>query len=151
MTTQTLQFTINGVNREVETETGRTLLDLLRDQLKLTGTKQGCDNRSECGTCTVIIDGLAVKSCVTPAASAANRSIETIEGLDGGNGLHPLQEAFVEKGAVQCGFCTPGMIMELEALLRSNPTPSLDDIKGRVIRAYKTIALCRFMALTIWS
>jgi len=131
MTTQTLQFTINGVNREVETETGRTLLDLLRDQLKLTGTKQGCDNRSECGTCTVIIDGSAVKSCVTPAVSAANRSIETIEGLGGGNGLHPLQEAFVEKGAVQCGFCTPGMIMELEALLRSNPTPSLDDIKGR--------------------
>ncbi|MFZ5809394.1 MAG: molybdopterin-dependent oxidoreductase [Chloroflexota bacterium] len=104
------------------------LLDVLRDELGLTGTKQGCDHEGECGACTVLVDGLPVRSCLLPVVGVEGRRVETIEGLSSGAKLHPLQQAFIEAGAVQCGFCTPGMILSAKALLDHNPRPNREQI-----------------------
>jgi len=122
-----IRFTVNGrkVNREVTADS--RLLDLLRDDLHLTGTKEGC-GEGECGACTVLIDGKAVNSCLVLAPQADGKDILTVEGLAKGDELHPIQRAFVEKGAVQCGFCTPGFIMSTYALLKENPNPSNEEI-----------------------
>jgi len=118
-----MTLTINGKERTVDYEPEMMLLDVLREVLNLTGTKHGCDN-STCGTCTVVMDGKAIKSCNTPAAKAAGTSILTVEGLAKGTDLHPIQKAISESGAVQCGFCTPGIVMELYGLLETNPDAS---------------------------
>ena len=102
-----IELTVNGRKAEAEVEQHMTLAEFLREELDLTGTKVGC-NRGECGSCTVIMDGMAVYSCTTLAVEAAGRDVITIEGLPEGGGLHPLQEAFIENDALQCGYCTPG-------------------------------------------
>lgn len=123
-----MKITINHLSYDIEPIPGETLADLLRKRLYLTGTKIGCEE-AECGSCTVLVDDVAVLSCVYPAKRAAGKTVLTIEGLSSGEGLHPLQQAFIDHGAVQCGFCTPGLIMTAYALLRSNPDPSEDDIR----------------------
>lgn len=123
-----LHITINGEKMELEVDPKITLVDLLREKLYLTGTKKGC-GKGECGACTVIMNGKAVNSCLVPVLKAMDAEIETIEGLPKDGKLHPLQETFVDKGAVQCGFCTPGMIMSAKALLDTNDTPSSDEIR----------------------
>jgi carbon-monoxide dehydrogenase small subunit len=125
----TLSFTLNG--RAVSlagTPAGESLLDLLRMRLGLMGVKEGC-GVGECGACTVLLDGRAVNACLTPAWKAAGRTVTTIEGLAQDGRPHPLQEAFVGAGAVQCGFCTPGMILSAASLLEQNPDPSDEEIK----------------------
>ncbi len=136
MTTE-IGLHVNGRAYRVEVKPKTTLLQVLRDQLRLTGTKNGC-GQGHCGACTVIVEGQAVRSCVYLAHRAAGRPVETIEGLVRGDQLHPLQRAFVELGAIQCGFCTPGMIMAAKALLDSNPRPTHQDI----VKALKR-NLCR--------
>jgi carbon-monoxide dehydrogenase small subunit len=121
-------ITVNGTRREVELEPRTLLVDFLRDHLGLTGTKIGCDT-SQCGSCTVHLDGKAVKSCTVLAVQAQGSSVTTIEGLAGNGGLHPVQEAFWEQHGLQCGFCTPGMIMTAAALLAREPDPSDDEIR----------------------
>jgi carbon-monoxide dehydrogenase small subunit len=121
--TERMTLTVNGKERTVDFEPEMMLLDVLRELLNLTGTKHGCDN-STCGTCTVVMDGKTIKSCNTPAAKAAGTSIVTVEGLAKGMELHPIQKAISESGAVQCGFCTPGIVMELYGLLEANPDAS---------------------------
>jgi carbon-monoxide dehydrogenase small subunit len=123
-----LTMKLNGESVTVEVEPFELLVDVLRDKLGLTGTKIGC-SEGECGACTVIMDGRAVLSCLLPAIKAHGREVVTIEGLSSGDQLHPLQRAFIEKGAVQCGYCTPGMIMSAKALLDENPRPSADEIE----------------------
>jgi aerobic-type carbon monoxide dehydrogenase small subunit (CoxS/CutS family) len=118
-----ISFKINGKQRTVEVDPEMMLMDVIRDVLNLTGTKHGCDN-STCGTCTVVMNGKAIKSCNTPVSKAAGAEIMTIEGLASGTNLHPVQKALSESGAVQCGFCTPGIIMELYGLLEANPNAS---------------------------
>jgi len=129
--TYPLTMTVNGGEVTVEIEADELLVDVLRDRLGLIGTKIGC-NEGECGACTVIMDGEPVLSCLTPALRAQGRAITTIEGLGDGKRLHPLQKAFVEHGAVQCGYCTPGFIMSAKALLDRNPHPSRDEIKAAI-------------------
>lgn len=124
-----LQLKVNGQEYQVEAPADITLLELLRENLGLTGTKEGC-GKGECGACTVILDGQAVNSCLVPAAKAEGSEVLTIEGLASPGGqLHPLQEAFISEGAVQCGFCTPGMLMSAKALLDQNPCPTREEIK----------------------
>jgi len=123
-----LQLKVNGEDYTLEVEPQRTLLEVIRNDLGLTGTKLGCGG-GECGACTVMLDGKAVKSCLMLALDAKGKEIWTIEGLIRGEELHPLQRAFVERGAIQCGFCTPGMIMASKALLDENPHPSEQEIK----------------------
>ncbi len=123
-----IELTINGKKRKVETTASTRLLDLLRDDLHLTGTKEGC-GKGECGACTVIMDGELVASCLVLAPQADGAVITTIEGIGGGNDLDPIQEAFIETGAVQCGFCTPGMILAAKKLLEENPHPDEEEIK----------------------
>ncbi len=125
---QQIELRVNGQIYEIEVQPWRTLVDVLRDQLYLTGTKVSC-NEGHCGACTVIIDGEAVNACLMLAMEAQGKEILTIEGLSEGGDLHPIQEAFVTHGAVQCGFCTPGMIMATKAYLERNPAPSDEDIK----------------------
>jgi len=119
---------INGVERLVNITPQATLADVLRGPLDLTGTKIGCD-RGSCSACTVWLDSEPVASCMMLAIDVGDRSVTTIEGLADGDKLHPVQAAFVEHDAVQCGFCTPGMVMSCAALLAENPAPSLDDVK----------------------
>lgn len=119
---------INGVDRQVKLEPRTTLAEELRDELGMTGTKISCD-RGSCSACTVWIDGMPVSSCMTLAIDVAGRKITTIEGLAKGDELHPVQQAFIEHDAMQCGFCTPGMVMSSAALLARNPNPTLDDVK----------------------
>jgi aerobic carbon-monoxide dehydrogenase small subunit len=119
---------INGRAVTAEVEPRLLLVHFLRDVAGLTGTKIGCDT-SQCGSCTVLLDGLAVKSCTCLAAQADGLSVTTIEGLAAGSNLHPLQEAFWEKHGLQCGFCTPGMIFAAHELLRTNPSPSPEEIR----------------------
>jgi len=119
---------INNEEYEVAVEPNQTLLDTLRYQLGLTGTKKGCEV-GDCGACTVIMDGVTVNSCLVLAMQAEGRKITTIEGLETKEGMHPLQTAFVEKGAIQCGFCTSGMILSAKVLLDANPTPTEEEIR----------------------
>lgn len=126
-----ISFTLNGEAVEAFCEPDKMLVDVIRDNFSLTGTKIGC-REGECGACTVILDGEAVNSCLVPAAKVEGREIQTIEGLADGDTLHPVQKAFIDKGAVQCGFCAPGMIMAGKALLDKNKTPSKDEIKEAV-------------------
>jgi len=124
-----IQLNVNGRANEIEIDPWRTLLEVLRDQLNLTGTKQSCAE-GHCGACTVLVDGKAVNACLMLALEADGSDIMTIEGLaEGGGKLHPIQEAFVNYGAVQCGFCTPGMIMATKVVLEENPSPSDEEIK----------------------
>ena len=124
---QKINFTVNGSRRTVEIEGWEKLLDVLRDDLGLTGTKKGCDDLS-CGACTVVIDGAAKKSCSVAAAKADGTDILTIEGLAKGKKLHPIQQALIDAGAVQCGYCTPGIVMELYALYNKNAEATEDEI-----------------------
>jgi aerobic carbon-monoxide dehydrogenase small subunit len=120
---------VNGQDREAEDVwEGESLLYVLRERLGLPGSKNACE-QGECGSCTVLLDGETVCACLVAAAQADGRDIRTIEGLSGGDHLHPIQEAFVETGAVQCGFCTPGLLIQVEDLLRHNPDPSDPDIR----------------------
>ena len=119
---------INGEEFDLTLKPARTLLELLRDDLDLTGTKEGCDG-GECGACTVLIDDEPRLACLTLAATLDGKKVLTIEGLAKNGSLHPLQRAFLDKGAVQCGYCTPGVILSAKALLDKNPAPTEDDIK----------------------
>ena len=123
----TTQFQVNGASRRVTTEARRTLLDILREDLGLTGTKFGC-GEGDCRACTVLLDGRTVRSCQASADELEGKKVETIEGLAVGGRLHPVQEAFVAEGAMQCGYCVPGMIMSTVGLLRRNPTPTKTEI-----------------------
>ena len=133
----TIRVVVNGTRRRVEVEDRWTLAELLRDHLGLTGTKLGCE-RGECGACTVLLDGKPVYSCSNLAVWADGRSVQTVEGLAGGGRLDPLQQAFVEHDAPQCGFCTSGQLMSARALLDANPHPTADEV-----RAAMTGNLCR--------
>jgi carbon-monoxide dehydrogenase small subunit len=124
-----ISFILNGSEVRVAVEGHQRLIDILRGPLGQTGTKEGC-GEGECGSCTVIINGRAVNSCLYPAPEAEGKTVTTIEGLQGTkNELSVIQKSFVEEGAIQCGFCTPGMIMSAKALLDSNPAPSEEDIR----------------------
>lgn len=131
------ELQINGEEYEVATEVNRTLLDVLRDDLQLTGSKKGCDS-GDCGACTVLIDNEPVCACLVLPPDAVGHEITTIEGLADGTKLDPIQDAFVEHGAVQCGFCTPGMILAAKHLIENNPNPS-----DREIRVAIAGNLCR--------
>jgi aerobic carbon-monoxide dehydrogenase small subunit len=123
-----IKFTLNGKSCEVVVKPWRTLLEMIREDLHLTGTKEGC-GEGECGSCTVIMGGKTVNSCLVPAMEADNQEIITIEGLADGENLHPIQKAFVNKSGMQCGFCTPGMIMSAKVLLEKTPSPSEEEIR----------------------
>ncbi len=123
-----IRLVVNGKSYKISIPPWRTLLEVIREDLKLTGTKEGC-GLGECGACTVIMDGRTVNSCLVLAAEADGKQITTIEGLADGDKLHPIQQAFVDHGGLQCGFCTPGMIMSAKALLDEKPTPTEDEIK----------------------
>jgi aerobic carbon-monoxide dehydrogenase small subunit len=124
---ETMTFTVNGQARTLTTDTGRTLLEVLREDLKLTGTKFGC-GEAQCGACSVLVDGRRVFSCSTPLQAVANKAVTTIEGLASGEKLHPVQQAFLDEGAYQCGYCTPGMIIAAVALLKAKPKPTEEEI-----------------------
>jgi carbon-monoxide dehydrogenase small subunit len=123
-----IKFVLNGELTHVEISPDETLIDVLRNRLKITGVKKGC-GEGECGSCTVLLNGQPVDSCLMPAVKAANKEVLTIEGLAKGEDLHPIQKAFLEAGAVQCGFCTPGMVLSAKALLDQCPNPSEEMIR----------------------
>jgi aerobic-type carbon monoxide dehydrogenase small subunit (CoxS/CutS family) len=123
-----LKLQINGEETEVEAKEAMLLLDVLREGLGLTGTKRGCET-SHCGACTILLNGMAVHSCVVLAARCEDKEITTVEGLSEGGELNRLQRLFLKHGALQCGYCTPGMLMAATALLRRNPRPSLEETK----------------------
>jgi carbon-monoxide dehydrogenase small subunit len=123
-----INLTVNGESFELAVEPNRTLADALREDLNFTGAKKGC-GIGDCGACTVLMDGLPVFSCLVLAIEADGHDIMTIEGVADGAELHPIQKAFIEHGAIQCGFCTPGMILNAYALLKANPDPNEDDIR----------------------
>ena len=120
---------VNGCSRQFVVEPDRVLLDLLREDLRLTGAKQSCDRKGQCGACTVIVNGKALRSCLQKAATLDGAEVITIEGLGTPENPHLIQEAYALSGAIQCGFCTPGMIMATKALLDRNPDPTVDEIK----------------------
>ena len=124
-------LTVNGKSVEREIDSRMTLAEFLREALDLTGTKVGC-NRGECGSCTVLLDGMAVYSCTTLAVEAAGREVRTIESLGSGTELHPLQRAFIEHDAFQCGYCTPGMLLSLTALLECNREPTAEEVRTAI-------------------
>lgn len=132
-----IEFTINGKKRKLSVKPNVLLINIIRNDLYLTGSKYGC-GIGECGTCTVLLDSEPVLSCLTLAVTVDGKEITTIEGLARGDELHPLQKAFLKNGAVQCGFCTPGMILTATALLKENPNPTEDEI-----REYMRGNLCR--------
>lgn len=132
-----ITLTVNGEPRTVTTDPQRLLLDVLREDLRLTGTKYGC-GEGQCGACTVLIDGQRAHACQTTIAQAANHAVTTIEGLASGDRLHPVQEAFLAEGAIQCGYCTPGMVLSTVALLDRNPQPTDADVA-----AWMSGNLCR--------
>lgn len=123
-----IHFSVNGEPREIEVEPSRTLLDVLRNELGLTGAKSGCE-AGDCGSCTVLIDGKPFNSCLVLIPKVEGKEITTIEGLAEGDKLHPIQKSFLDHGAVQCGFCTPGMVLSAKALLDQNPNLSEEEIK----------------------
>lgn len=125
---QPIRLTINGASQELLVEPYCSLLDMLRDELQLTGTKKGCDE-GDCGACTVLLNGKTVTSCMVLAMDARDTTVTTVEGLRQNNTLHPVQAAFVEHGGVQCGFCTPGLIMSSVGLLLENPAPTEEDVR----------------------
>jgi carbon-monoxide dehydrogenase small subunit len=125
---QVIVLNVNKIDYEVMVNPQDLLINVLRRNLGFTGTKKGC-GQGDCGTCTVLIDGKRVLACITLAMACQGKKIETIEGLDDSGKLDPIQQAFLDKGAVQCGFCTPGMVMAAKALLDENPDPSMDEIK----------------------
>lgn len=129
MTKRRVGLTVNGCGHSIEIAEHRSLLDVLREELGLTGTKKGC-NAGDCGACTVLLDGEPVNACLVLGVQAEGREVRTIEGIGDGDRLHPLQEAFVKHGAVQCGFCTPGVVMSAYALLQETPRPSREQIAG---------------------
>ena len=130
-------LTVNGKKQTISTDPQRSLLDVLREDLHLTGTKYGC-GEGRCGACSVLMDGERILSCVTTVAQADKKSITTIEGLAEGDSLHPVQQAFLAEGAMQCGYCTPGMIMTAVALLEKNPDPTDEQIS-----TVMNVNLCR--------
>jgi carbon-monoxide dehydrogenase small subunit len=132
-----IEITVNGAKRVFDVEPQTLLLNLIRDEMDLTGTKYGC-GIGECGACTVLLDGDAVLACIVLAVDADDRRVDTIEGLAEGGKLHPIQEAYLDEGAVQCGYCTPGFIMATKALLDENPEPT-----EREIREYLNGNICR--------
>ena len=123
-----VRLKVNGEIYELSIAPYRTLVDVLREEIQLRGTKKGCDV-GDCGACTVLLDGKPVNACLILAATVQDAEILTIEGLAANGKLHPLQEAFIKEGAVQCGFCVPGILMSLKALLDTNPTPTLEETK----------------------
>lgn len=126
-----IQISVNGELYVLSVEPKKTLLDLLREDLELTGTKKGCDH-GECGACTVLLNGQPVQACLVLAVEADGKEVLTIEGLADGSRLHPLQEAFIRHGAVQCGYCSPGMILTAKALLDENPRPTEMEVKKAI-------------------
>lgn len=128
---QEIRLIVNGDSYEVMVKPGDTLLDVLREKLKLTGTKKGCD-LGDCGACTVLLEGKPAPSCLVLAIDVRDKEIITIEGLVDGEKLHPIQEAFIKYGAIQCGFCTPGMILTVKAFLEENSHPTEDEIKEAI-------------------
>lgn len=142
-----LTFTLNNQSITLQADPARPLLDVLREDLGMTGTKQGCDHEGECGACTVLLDNIPVRSCLTPVAKVSGREVTTIEGLARNGVLHPLQKAFIHTGAVQCGYCTPGMLLSAKSLLDRDPDPTQEDIKealaGNLCRCtgYRSIIL----------
>ncbi|NMB35828.1 MAG: (2Fe-2S)-binding protein [Firmicutes bacterium] len=128
---KTIRLTVNGEEKTLKIGVQQTLLEVLREDLGLTGTKKGC-NQGECGACTVLLDGKPVSSCLLLAVKADGKTVLTIEGLAQAGELHPMQQAFNEKGAIQCGFCSPGMILVAKSLLERNPNPSTQEIKEAI-------------------
>jgi len=131
MEKQLIQLRVNGEEHDVVVSPNETLVEVLRDRLELTGTKMGC-GEGACGTCTVLLDGKPVRSCLTLAVEVQGKEIVTIEGLAEGAKLHPVQEAFMEHGAIQCGFCSPGMILTGKALLDENPHPTEEEVRRAI-------------------
>lgn len=123
-----MKLSVNGRDVNVEAAPDRMLLDVLREDLDLTGAKYGC-GEGQCGSCTVLLDDVAVRSCITPVKSVTGKKITTIEGLEKDGKLHPVQEAFLDRDAFQCGYCTPGMIMAAVGFLAKNPKPTVDQVK----------------------
>lgn len=147
-----VQLTVNGATRAAEARTGESLLTFLREELELPGSKNACE-QGECGSCSVVLDGALVCSCLVLAAACADKSVQTVEALSEGARLHPLQQAFLTAGAVQCGFCTPGLIVAANALLQQNPEPSDAEIRealsgnicrctgyGKILEAVRAVA-----------
>jgi aerobic-type carbon monoxide dehydrogenase small subunit (CoxS/CutS family) len=145
MSSTSIRVTVNGAERELEVAPNTTLLDFVRDRLQLTGTKECCD-LGECGACTVLVDGRAVNSCLMLAVEADTREVTTIEGLVEGGRPNALQDAFLDKGAVQCGFCIPGQVMAAQFLLRRNPHPTLAEVReglsGNLCRCGGYVQIC---------
>jgi carbon-monoxide dehydrogenase small subunit len=152
MKKRVLSLTVNGDELHALVRANATLLEVLREDLGLTGVKEGC-SEGVCGACTVLVDGLPIRSCLTPALEADGTQILTIEGLATRGRLHPIQQAFVDQGAIQCGFCTPGMILASKALLDANPHPTEEEIRtalagnlcrctgyAKILEAVKTVA-----------
>jgi aerobic carbon-monoxide dehydrogenase small subunit len=135
---ESIAFTLNGKSSSVTTDPTRTLLEVLREDLHLTGTKYGC-GEAQCGACSVLVEGKRVFSCRTAVQAVAGKTVTTIEGLAEGDKLHPVQEAFLEEGAYQCGYCIAGMIVNTVAMLKENPTPSEEEIR---VGMHKNICRC---------
>ncbi len=131
MSKLTVKLNVNGIEYNVDVKPYWTLLKVIREELGLKGTKYGCGT-GECGACTVILDGRAVHSCLIPAAQAEGKKIITIEGISSGEKLHPIQEAFIDEGAVDCGFCTPGMILAAKSLLDEKPNPTEEEVRRAI-------------------
>ena len=131
MKQEEITLKVNGINYQMNIEPRRTLVEVLRENLGLTGTKKSC-NEGDCGACTILMDGKPVASCLVLAIDAQGKEILTIEGLSEGEKLHPIQEAFLKHGAIQCGFCTPGMVMSAKALLDENPEPTRTEIRKAI-------------------
>jgi carbon-monoxide dehydrogenase small subunit len=129
--TRIIDMNVNDESREADVRPSDTLLDTLRDDFQLTGAKRGC-NQGVCGACTVLIDGLAVRSCLSLSVNCTGRDIRTVEGLMRDGVLDPVQQAFVDAGAIQCGFCMSGMVLSTKALLNENPTPTIDEIRAAI-------------------
>ena len=132
---EAIQFTLNGVPQTVAIEPADKIIDVIREHLNLTGTKRGCDDGT-CGACTIVIDGDAKRACLLPAAKLAGAKVLTIEGVNQGAEIHPIQKALIEAGAVQCGYCIPGIVLELYALFTKNVNASDDEIKTALSRHF---------------